>query len=122
MKLIILSLSFLLAFASEGAAQRNYLPELYWVVESNIHYRNYTIVRFYDQENREVHNVKLMGVYVNICRPRQKKMLDQLLNELQEKMASEKSMPEVLDVNINKNLARKRQFSAPLRRIDRDLL
>lgn len=86
MKRIMITLAVLL-LASVGAhAQQTKSSQLYWVVETNIHYRNYSIVRFYDQHNVQVHEVKIDGVYINIRKPKQKRKLYQLLKEYNERM------------------------------------
>jgi hypothetical protein len=75
-RVVILSL---LLLASAGVqAQRKQSPA-YWVVETNINQKNFSIVRLYDNENKLVHEVRMDGVYFDVERPRHRKMLDQLL-------------------------------------------
>ena len=81
MKLTLLSILFILVLVINGYAQEAKAPQLYWVVETNIHHRNCTIVRFYNQENQKVHEVTLMGVHIDIRVPKQRRKLDQLLKE-----------------------------------------
>jgi hypothetical protein len=45
-------------------------------------------VRFYNQENQKVHEVTLMGVYIDIRVPKQRRKLDQLLKEHIERMGT----------------------------------
>lgn len=77
MKRIIL-LSFLLVIVTGVHAQVK-TTAAYWVVETNIHERNFSIVRLYDTANKLVHEVKMDGVYFDVARPRHRKMLNQLL-------------------------------------------
>jgi len=123
MKPILFSLSCLVAFTLEGYGQSQNAQQLYWVVESNIHYRDCTIVRFYNQDNDEVYQVKVMGVSIDIQRPRQKEKLDQLLNEVAVRVVanSEWSDPKVYEWVFD-NRFRKRQVSVRLQQIDRGLL
>ena len=81
MKLMLLSILFIHVLVTNSYAQDTKAPQLYWVVETNIHHRNCTIVRFYNQENKKVHEVTLMGVYIDIRVPKQRRKLDQLLKE-----------------------------------------
>jgi hypothetical protein len=81
MKLTLFSILLILFLAINGYAQETKVPQLYWVVETNIHHRNCTIVRFYNKENQKVHEVTLMGVHIDIRVPKQRRKLDQLLKE-----------------------------------------
>jgi hypothetical protein len=81
MRLKISMICCLLLCYVSGHSQETRSTKLYWVVETNIHYRDHTIVRFYDQENVLVHEVKIIGVYIDIRIPKQKKILDQLAKE-----------------------------------------
>ena len=54
----------------------NQSDSLYWVVETNIHHPNYTIVHFYNYRNVKVHEVRMQGVYIDIRNPKQRKKLD----------------------------------------------
>jgi hypothetical protein len=76
----------LLLVADGAHSQQTTSAELYWVVETNIRYRNYSIVRFYNQNDVQVHEVKINGVYINIRKPKQKRKLDQLVKEYNERM------------------------------------
>ena len=86
MTLTLLSILFILLLVINGYTQEAKTPQLYWVVETNIHHRNCTIVRFYNQENQKVHEVTLMGVHIDIRVPKQRRKLDQLLKEHVERM------------------------------------
>ena len=78
----------LLLWFVSGHSQNTRSTQLYWVVETNIHYRDHTIVRFYDQKNVLVHEVKIIGVYIDVRIPKQKKILDQLAKEYIERTIS----------------------------------
>ncbi len=86
LKMILLFALFL--FSVKIYSQDTKSPELYWVVETNIHYRTYSIVRFYNTENIKVHEVKIMGVYLDVRVPKQKRILDQLAKEYLERASS----------------------------------
>jgi hypothetical protein len=88
MKQACWSLLFLLLFALGGYSQDARPSQLYWVVETNSHHRNCTIVRFYNQANQKVHELKLMGVHIDIRAPKHKRRLDQLLKEYLERAAA----------------------------------
>lgn len=72
----------------KGYSQEKTSTQLYWVVVTNIHYRDHTIVRFYDQEDKLVHEVKIVGVYIDVRVPKQKRILDQLAKEYIERTTS----------------------------------
>ena len=78
MKTIVTSLLSVLFLSGEIHAQDSKATHLYWVVETNIHYRDYTIVRFYNSEDVKVHEVKLMGVFIDIRNVKHRRKLDQL--------------------------------------------
>ena len=71
-------LSFLLLITLALQAQIKGSPT-YWVVETNINQKNFSIVRLYDSSNNLVHEVKMEGVYFDATRSKHRKMLDQLL-------------------------------------------
>jgi hypothetical protein len=71
----------LLATVLSVKAQHTKPSFLYWVVETNIYYPRYTIVKFYDQQHVMVHEIKLNGVYIDIRVPKQKRKLDRLLRD-----------------------------------------
>ena len=50
-RLKIIMVCCLLFWYVRGYSQDTRSTRLYWVVETNIHHRDYTIVRFYNQEN-----------------------------------------------------------------------
>lgn len=58
---------------------------LYWVVETNIRRPNYTIVHFYNHRNVKVHEVRIQGVYIDIRNPKQRKKLDLLMKQFNDR-------------------------------------
>jgi hypothetical protein len=65
--------------ALTASAQHSTSDTLYWVVETNTNNPSYSVVRFYDQRNFLVHEVRLDGAYINVRIPKHRKKLDQLL-------------------------------------------
>ena len=80
---ILLLLSGTLFSPAEGFAQPP--DSLYWVVETNIRHPNYTIVHFYNYQNVKIHEVRLLGVYIDIRNPRQRKKLDLLMKQFNDR-------------------------------------
>ena len=87
--LILLAVAWL-SVAVEAKAQTNSFDSLYWVVETNIHHRSYTIVKFYNYHNLMVHEVRLEGIYLDICKPRQRRKLDELMKEYSQRVVTSK--------------------------------
>jgi hypothetical protein len=114
MHLKMILLCPLLLLSAKALSQDTKVPQLYWVVETNIHHQNYTIVRFYNLENVKVHEVKIMGVQIDVRFPKQKRILDQLVNEYMERaIPSGKTKTEhyiYLSEKISRSLVTKRQF------------
>jgi hypothetical protein len=75
-RVVVLSLLLLASFGVQAQVKRS---PAYWVVETNINQKNFSVVRLYDNENKLVHEVRMDGVYFDVERPRHRKMLDQLL-------------------------------------------
>jgi hypothetical protein len=75
-RVVILSLLLLVSLGVHAQAKQS---PAYWVVETNINQKNFSIVRLYDKDNRLVHEVRMDGVYFDVARARHRKMLDQLL-------------------------------------------
>ena len=63
---------------------------LYWVVESNIRDRSYTIVRIYNSENAKIYEVRLRGEYIDIKNPRHRLKLDMIVRQVNERTSSAK--------------------------------
>jgi len=51
----------------------------YWVVETNVNQKNFSIVRLYDSQHNLIHEVKMEGIYLNVSKLKHRKMLDQLI-------------------------------------------
>jgi hypothetical protein len=51
----------------------------YWVVETNIHVKNFTVVKFYDAHDTLLDEIKLDGVYIDVSKERHKRKLNDLL-------------------------------------------
>jgi hypothetical protein len=52
------------------------LNQNYWVVETNLKQRNYTIVRFYNSQHTLIYEEKLTNLYLNIRRTKHVKRLN----------------------------------------------
>ena len=72
------------AFTS-SLAQQEPITQNYWVVETNLKQRDYSIVRFYNQNHQLIYEEKLNGKYLNISRPRHVKRLNLALSAVSEK-------------------------------------
>lgn len=68
---------FLAALTAE--AQDTVTASTYWVIETNVNDRSYSILKLYDQNNQLVHEVKIEGVSIDIRQARQRKILNQIL-------------------------------------------
>ena len=79
MKKAILALTLLAGSLATAAAQDVKVIPAYWVVETNIKQKNFSIVRMYDDQHNLIHEVKMDGVYFNVSKVKHRKMLDQLL-------------------------------------------
>ena len=51
----------------------------YWVIETNLRQKNFTIVKFFSADHRLIYEEKQLGVYLNPTRRRHKKRLDSML-------------------------------------------
>ena len=72
-------LSFLLIITCGLQAQSEKISPAYWVVETNVHRKNFSIVRLYDSSNRLVHEVRMDGYYFDVTRAKDRKKLNLLL-------------------------------------------
>lgn len=104
MLLVLASLST----ASKTSAQSASVDSLFWVVETNIHNPSYTIVRFYNYRNLMVHEVRLQGVYLNICNPRQRKKLDSLMKEYYQRAVISKEVGSSYTIKVSSKLLSRR--------------
>ena len=73
-------LSFLLIITYGLQAQSEKISPAYWVVETNVHRKNFSIVRLYDSGNRLVHEVRMDGYYFDVMRAKDRRKLNLLLN------------------------------------------
>jgi len=79
MKKSILTLAFITSLLAAVSAQELKVAPAYWVVETNVRQKNFSIVRLYDAQHNLVHEVRMDGVYFNISKMKHRKKLDQLL-------------------------------------------
>jgi hypothetical protein len=89
MKNLILKSALLLALLStilsdSSLAQALPSAKNYWVVETNLKERNFSIVRFYNAANELIYEEKLNGVYLNISRRKHVKRLNLALAQVNE--------------------------------------
>src|SRR5690349_21569575 len=75
----IITLALLLIVTVSAHSQQTKVCPAYWVVETNINQKNFSIVRLYDDSNKLVHEVRMDDVYFDVKRARHRKMLNQLL-------------------------------------------
>jgi len=80
---ILLLLTVVLFSSAKDFAQP--ADNLYWVVETNILHPNYTVVHFYNYRNVKVHEVRMQGVYIDIRNPKQRKKVDLLMKQFQDR-------------------------------------
>jgi hypothetical protein len=108
----ILMLLIVASFSTfvETSGQSTTFDSLYWVVETNIHNPSYSIVRFYNHENLMVHEVRLQGVYLNICNPRQRKKLDSLMREYSQRVVRSKEIGSRYTLKVSSRLLRRSQL------------
>ena len=79
MKKIILLLVLLAGSMMTSHGQDVKVIPAYWVVETNVNQKNFSIVRLYDSQHNLIHEVKMEGVYLNVSKLKHRKMLDQLI-------------------------------------------
>lgn len=86
---------FLVVISFVFITSSNAQKATYWVVETNINQKNFTLVKFYDGVNTLLDEIKLNGVYLDISRRKHKKKLDDLLYQYnwEDLMSSGKSRP-----------------------------
>ena len=75
---------FLFACIGSLSAQAG-KSRLYWVVETNPSCGKYSIVKFYDQSNTLIHEVKVDGIVIDVTKARQRKRLDQISKNYNER-------------------------------------
>ena len=57
-------------------------PQNYWVVETTLKQRDYSVVRFYNRKNELLYEERLHGIYVNISRAKHVKRLNLALHQV----------------------------------------
>jgi hypothetical protein len=55
----------------------------YWVIEANTQTKDFTIIRFYDALHHLLYEEKLEGSYLDITKPKHRKMLNKSLKMLE---------------------------------------
>ncbi|MFT2007890.1 hypothetical protein ACMA1I_04380 [Pontibacter sp. 13R65] len=53
-----------------------------WVVETNLNQKNFSIVRFYNRHGNLIYEEKIQGVYLDVTKPKTKKLLDKSLEHI----------------------------------------
>ncbi len=66
-------------------AQEPTATENYWVIETNLTQRNYSIVRFYNTSHQLIYEEQLNGIYLDARKRRTKKLLNETLRRVSEK-------------------------------------
>jgi hypothetical protein len=79
MKKIILLLACITGLCVAASAQAVKVIPAYWVVETNVKHKNFSIVRMYDDQHNLIHEVTMKGVYLNVNKVRHRRMLDELV-------------------------------------------
>jgi hypothetical protein len=77
---------FLLVFTlfSSAAATAQYsVDEGYWLVESNVFTKDFTVVKFYSDTHSLIYEEKLTGICLDITRRKNVKMLNRTLKMVQ---------------------------------------
>jgi hypothetical protein len=76
-RFIFISLLLLITFGLH--AQTEKISPAYWVVETNLHQKNYSIIKLYDSSNHLIHEVRMDGYYFDVTRAKHRRKLDLLL-------------------------------------------
>jgi hypothetical protein len=66
-------------------AQEPTATESYWVIETNLLQRNYSIVRFYNTAHQLIYEEQLNGIYLDVRKRRTKKLLNETLRRVTDK-------------------------------------
>jgi hypothetical protein len=51
----------------------------YWVIETNLHQKSFTIVKFYNDQHSLIYEQKQEGVYFDLSKKKHKRRLDSML-------------------------------------------
>ena len=84
-RILTLTAAILLITVSAFSQQEK---SLYWVVETSMQNKNYSVVRFYDQNNLLVHEVTMDHVRIDITKPRHQRKLNKLLKNYRDRVIS----------------------------------
>lgn len=66
-------------------AQAKQKQEGYWVVETNLRTRDYTLIRFYTDQHQLLYEERLAGYSLDISKAKNKRRLNKTLTQLTEK-------------------------------------
>jgi len=80
MKRIILALAFLV-YSIFAMAQQDIQVPVYWVVETNVYQKNFTIVKFYNVRNQLVHEITLDQFHLDISKRKHKRKVEALFKK-----------------------------------------
>ncbi|MDJ1504665.1 hypothetical protein [Xanthocytophaga agilis] len=92
MKKIIVSISLLIGIGIVGVAPALGQSSGYWVTESDIHTKQYTIVHFYNDANVQIYEEKLDGVFLNLKRKKTVQQLNAALNKVMQNWISNREL------------------------------
>lgn len=79
MKKTTLLLALFAGLLIQAGAQDVKVVPAYWVVETNLRQKNFSIVRLYDNQNRLVHQVKMDGIYFDVTKAKHRKKLNEMI-------------------------------------------
>lgn len=80
----ILIIATILFSTSLATAQQS---KNYWVIETNVHQRNYTILRVYDSQNALVHEETIKGKAWSVLSRRDRKRIEKKVKEIMKQQA-----------------------------------
>ncbi|WP_224999530.1 hypothetical protein [Cesiribacter sp. SM1] len=76
---LLIAATLLLATVPTISAQTSTGGEAYWVVETNLNQKNYSIVKFYNSEHALIYEERIEGLYLNTEKRKHRKYLDRSL-------------------------------------------
>jgi hypothetical protein len=88
MKTLILIAIIFWAASNESVFAQNAGGKLYWVIETNTVKRDVWYLKFYDERDRMVHEIKIENKIIDISRRRDKRMLDDMLRRYSNSITS----------------------------------
>jgi hypothetical protein len=77
-----MALSALLLAGALTPAPAQTTPPGYWVVETNNHTRDHTLVKFYDLSDQLVYEERLEGVHLDVSRRKYRRLLNHTLRRV----------------------------------------